>query len=56
MIRKGTNEILRNSIGGYSTVEVVGTRESFNKTSCNYTLMRYDDYAIAQEIIIIFLH
>ena len=38
-IRKGTNEILRNSIGGYSTVEVVGTRESFNKTSCNYTLM-----------------
>ena len=36
---KGTNEVLRNSIGGYSTIEVVGTRENFNKTSCNYTLM-----------------
>ncbi|WP_133015535.1 hypothetical protein [Clostridium cuniculi] len=38
-IRLGTNDILRNSINGYSIVDVVGTHENFNKTSCNYALM-----------------
>ncbi|MEN8077942.1 hypothetical protein ABFP60_13340 [Clostridioides difficile] len=38
-IRSGTNDILRNSIVGYSVVDVVGTHENFNKTSCEYALM-----------------
>ena len=38
-IRMGTNDILRNSISGYSTVDIVGTNERFNKTSCQYALM-----------------
>ena len=38
-IKLGTNDILRSSISGYSTVDVIGTKESFNKTSCNYALM-----------------
>lgn len=38
-IKIGTNDILRNSINGYSIVDVVGTHENFNKTSCNYALM-----------------
>ena len=32
-IKIGTNDILRNSINGYSIVDVVGTHENFNKTS-----------------------
>ena len=38
-IKIGTNDILRNSINGHSIVDVVGTHENFNKTSCNYALM-----------------
>lgn len=38
-IRKGANDILRDSIKGYSVVDVVGTHSKFNKTSCNYALM-----------------
>lgn len=38
-IKLGTNDILRGSIGGYSIVDVIGTHETFNKTSCNYALM-----------------
>ena len=38
-IRMGTNDILRSSIKGYTTVDIVGTHEIFNRTSCNYALM-----------------
>lgn len=38
-IKLGTNDILRGSIQGYSIVDIVGTHENFNKTSCNYSLM-----------------
>lgn len=38
-IRTGANDILRNSINGYTTIDIVGINEKFNKTYCYYTLM-----------------
>lgn len=38
-IKKGTNEILNESITGYSSTEMRESHISFNKTKCNYALL-----------------
>lgn len=38
-IKLGANDILRNSIMGYSTIDVISSHSKFDKTSCNYALM-----------------
>lgn len=38
-IKSGTNDVLRSTINGYTTVDIVGSSSKFNKTSCEYALM-----------------